>query len=769
MVRFRLLSIVVPALLIGSSCVPSASVERIDLLLGLGGFEHSTDFAWQSGYTGGNYDWNAQCAWVSAPGSSGWRSGYNLCKPGDTVATGWMRISGPTVNPALNQVYKLVDGQGISGSKAQYFALRNCTGQSYTILRHGKSVYPSLPHEPKPGDTVVFRMDSVRMAGYDSVPAGSTISASLRLLLNDQVFSQSVVPSDISAPVEVSGKVAAGTTSVTAEFKLEISADLTGKEVGIYVDGAHLYIKRAAAPSDYANWEIPAPKRRAIKTMLKFFDPRVHDIYETARSFDCILSGDYTAIYADQFRAINPQVKVFTYKTTAITKNDYEMPGKDPWYSDAGVQYNFASANHPEWFYSDGGGGRVSMPAYPRSYPAHLENATYQNTWAANVIGKMQLYGFDGFFMDDLNDATYGSVHIATVDCQKFLHGVMPKFRTAGMHLQRNGVMFFNYRNAKADENMGLILNNPFFATRPEYPSSSGYSGNTAENVSDSYFQEYAFFKVSYASGVGYTKNVYDQDFWWGQIQDMDLLNAWNTHDLLPYNCTKQMVMHSYGVNQAGDPAYGVDGWMQFALASYLLAQNDYTLFGTMDQTDCSILMKDYSITKRLGVPDGPHYAYMGDTYFRYRRYKATSDGGAGGVVVVNANTSASKTYTLLFNATDESGVDIPAGTVITLKPHTGRILLNQGDQLSVNIVTSNQSVMPGQTVDVTVEYSNVGLTTIKDGIVRASVPAQAAYVTGSAEKTGGSYDTTSNTVSWPLPNLPAGAGGTKTFQVRIW
>ncbi|MHB9038169.1 MAG: hypothetical protein ACYC64_16050, partial [Armatimonadota bacterium] len=53
----------------------------------------------------------------------------------------------------------------------------------------------------------------------------------------------------------------------------------------------------------------------------------------------------------------------------------------------------------------------------------------------------------------------------------------------------------------------------------------------------------------------------------------------------------------------------------------------------------------DLSITQRLGTPDGTHFANVGDAYCRWRRYKATDDGGVGGIVVVNANETASRKY----------------------------------------------------------------------------------------------------------------------------
>jgi len=751
--------------LIGAQLLPGhAAQERVDFLIGLGGFERCTDFRWQSGYSGSDYDWVANSGWVGNASASGWRSGYNTCTPDDSVAVGWRRLSGTTVNPGLHQVYRLADGQGILGSKAQYVALRNCSGSAYTMIRHDRRVYPSLANEPRAGDTLVFRIDSVRMVGFDALSVRSVIAPTIQLQVisgtGSQSFSVPVAPSETSATVEVSAVLPSGVTEITVGFKLDINADLTGKELGAYLDGAHIYIKRASTPSEFATWEIPAPKPRSIKSMLKIFVPSKHDVYETAQNYDYILSGDSLAIYNEQFRAIDPDVKIFLYKTSVIVDYSYGS-GVDPWYIASPIGFIDASTNHPEWMYSDGKGGYIHQTVYADSVYARLDNTAYQNAWAEKAKTLVLRHGFDGLFLDELNTirnltVPENPVYYSVSMLQHFLHSVLAQFRAAGIVTQRNGIMSFT-------SGQGLVLNNPWFAKTTPY-NTNEYLMNTPDSVTDSFFQEWAFFGLNSTGGV-YDRNTYDSNFWWEQIKDMDRLVEWNTGGLLPDNRKKTMVMHSYGLDRPGDPAYGTTGWMQFALASYLLAQNDYTVFGTMERYDDSKLM-DYSITKLLGSPAGAHQAISGDTYFRYREYGPTADGGRGGVVVVNANTT-SRNYTLGFDAVDESGSPLPAGTVIDIPPHVGRILINREARLVVNVSTSTSEAKPGEQVVFTVEYANDGTHEIRNAVVQASVPVGMSFVAMSAGADG-SYSASTRVVSWTIPTVGPLSGGTRQFRATV-
>jgi len=602
------------------------------------------------------------------------------------------------------------------------------------------------------------------MTGLDRIPVGATVNAKLQMTITSatgtQLFTETIVPSVTSASAEASAVVPVDVTEVSVDYYLQVNGDWTGRELGTHLDGAHIYVKRASAPSEFATWEIPAQKPRSMKSMLKIFVPSRHDVYETAQNYDYILTGDSLAIYNEQFRAINPDIKILLYKTSVIIDYSYGS-GVDPWYLASPVGFIEASTNHPEWMYPKSGGGFVRQVAYPESSYARIDNTAYQNAWADRAKTIALRHGFDGVWLDELNDMQNltdpaNPIYITMPMIQSFLHNVIPQLRAAGIATQRNGIMNFN-------TGLGLVLNNPWFAKTAPYDTAE-YLVNNPDVVTDSFFQEWAFFRLGSTGGV-YDRNIYDSGFWWRQLQDMDKLVEWNTGGLLPDNRKKTMVMHSYGLDKPSDPAYGTTGWMQFALASYLLAQNDYTVFGTMDRFDTSKLM-NYSITRLLGSPAGAHQAISGDTYFRYREYGPTADGGRGGVVVVNANTT-SRNYTLGFDAVDESGSPLPAGTVIDIPPHVGRILINREARLVVNVSTSTSEAKPGEQVVFTVEYANDGTHEIRNAVVQASVPVGMSFVAMSAGADG-SYSASTRVVSWTIPTVGPLSGGTRQFRATV-
>ncbi|MHB9038848.1 MAG: hypothetical protein ACYC64_19570, partial [Armatimonadota bacterium] len=99
--------------------------------------------------------------------------------------------------------------------------------------------------------------------------------------------------------------------------------------------------------------------------------------------------------------------------------------------------------------------------------------------------------------------------------------------------------------------------------------------------------------------------------------------------------------------------------------------------------------------------------------------------------------------------------------------PHTGRIFL-QRLLMDVQLVVPVDSVSPGQTLDITVAYTNKSRTMVKSVVVRAQVPEQMDYVKGSAEKSGGRYDATTRTVVWTVSSVVAGGKGSRTFRAKV-
>ena len=87
---------------------------------------------------------------------------------------------------------------------------------------------------------------------------------------------------------------------------------------------------------------------------------------------------------------------------------------------------------------------------------------------------------------------------------------------------------------------------------------------------------------------------------------------------------------------------------------------------------------------------------------------------------------------------------------------------------LDVNLNVQNENVYSGETVDINVEYHNKSTNTVTNVSVQVQVPAQMAYVVGSAEKSGGHYYPETNTVVWTISSVMSSGSGTRTFRAKV-
>jgi len=88
--------------------------------------------------------------------------------------------------------------------------------------------------------------------------------------------------------------------------------------------------------------------------------------------------------------------------------------------------------------------------------------------------------------------------------------------------------------------------------------------------------------------------------------------------------------------------------------------------------------------------------------------------------------------------------------------------------KIDVNVTVPSVQVVPGQTVTVTVGYTNSGETEARNVAVGCRVPAQMTYVAGSAEASGGNYDAATGAVTWTVDSVAAHQTGSRTFQARV-
>jgi uncharacterized repeat protein (TIGR01451 family) len=772
-----------------SASMVSAAVVDMDLLGGLGDFERGGTFYWAShGYPGTDSFWDTSTDEWHRETSYTW--GYSRCRPNDSVAIGWRRVTGSTVNPVLNTVYRLVAGEGISGTRCQYFAIRAITsGSAYAQLLAPHFVVNSSPYDLHPGDQVKFRIDHIRMSGYDDVPAGTYVAYKLRLSWDGGSAEKTLPKSATPVPLphnEVVCTIPPGVSRIRACILIETSGNLGSAEPGVYVDGARLLVTRSGR-SEYEKEIVPIEPNRRIKTSRLFLRCSSNsDIYFAARSYDYVMLDEFHAADALRLKYYNPGIKIHLYLLTNIRDGRFD-PTRERLCSANAVELLSVMTGHTDWLYPysqypyqtpdtrSPAWRRLAYKfesAYPESptYYTRLANRDFQTAWVQGAIAKAAMNVVDGIWVDTLWLVPWDMPERGAGEPQSFVQAVIPPLRSAGLSVVVNSCSEHLEPQGDADTEglRGASKANPWWQ-----PTTSqqmmGYTPNSPSVTADGVQQEYAFFKP--AAKLQPSIVYGDGSYWLRCLADMDAVKRWNEatgSKALAANERRWLHMQATAMKAVPEPAYGLDGWVRYALCSYLLAQNEWTTFGcafhpSYEQTESIDL--DASVTKRLGTPSGEHLPYGGDTYLRYRVYAADSEGGVGGVVVVNAN-SAQREYRLDFDAVDEMGQSLPSGTVITLKPHTGRILL-RSQQISLSVEAPDRLVKPGEEVTLTVTFRNGSASDVENCVVQVKVPDGMDYSEGSAEASGGSYNPVRRTVGWVVGRIPANGSGTRLFRAR--
>lgn len=760
----KTLSILVPLV---TAVASQAAVVNLDLLGGIGDFDYSACTAWNSGYTGADYDFSTNSGWVSEPDAAGWRYGYNSASSSDAVAVGWMRQSGSTVNPGKHIGCWIADSQGLGGTNCQAFSLKGYYGAAGTVLLSTHIPTGTSPSGLQIGDSVTFRLDYVRMADYADLPAGTTVTFKMGLKWPGYSVEKVLDPSSSPFSAELTGgPLPTGVKAVTAYVSIGGAGPLDARQPTLFLDGARLWVRRPGV-SGYVQEVVPVIGNRGIQSLKPFYGRGGLDVRDVTQRYDRVmLQTEEDYVLVPRLKYYNPNVKVYLYQSSRVIDRR-DSRGVDPFFSSSPIGFGFVTSTYPGWLYSNGIGGYASNVAYPNEYYARVADASYQSTWAQNAITRARRARFDGIWLDQVTagpEIRSGSTLVQPKqeawEMQKFLHAVIPTLRSNGLDVIQNACT----KHPQSGD--GQVYLDPFWLPTDPY-NPPAYAANTPSKTPNSLCQEWAFFITDEANSM---RNRYDKLYWRQCLDDMDAIKSWNTavgDRALSDADKKWLHMLVIGTDAPEDPAYGADGWLYFGLTSYLLAQNDWTTFGCGVRPTYSAEI-DLSVTNRLGAPSGDHLPYNGDQYCRYRTYSATADGGVGGVVVVNANPDASREYTLEFDAVDAWGTRFASGSRITLPPHTGRILLRSNSNIRLTISAPTQDVMPGQVVSVVVTYTNTGSADADDAVVRAEVPPELTYVSGSGEGSGGRYDPVSNSVTWLVGTVPAGQGGVRIFQAKV-
>jgi hypothetical protein len=119
-----------------------------------------------------------------------------------------------------------------------------------------------------------------------------------------------------------------------------------------------------------------------------------------------VILQDYMYSHVAAIKKANPNTKVLAYLEAPVTYAQSCSSSNPPAYAphnSFGVNYCYASQNHPEWFLTNSSGQRQTYPDYPSYSMMDVGNAAYQKTWAANAVAAAKADGFDGIYMDDVN------------------------------------------------------------------------------------------------------------------------------------------------------------------------------------------------------------------------------------------------------------------------------------------------------------------------------------------------------------------------------
>ena len=462
----------------------------------------------------------------------------------------------------------------------------------------------------------------------------------------------------------------------------------TGDAPGILFTGAHLWIQTKDSPQIKMEEEIPYKRNRTINTQ-KLCYSNAQPARFIAKNYDVVMVNGPHYVDFPAMRKLNPNIKCQLYQTAGA------MEGSGPvrWMLGP-LKIVDVARDHPDWLYPQSNpplkSDPIENPYFPdspyvgkylnpnglaNSYVISIHNKQFQDEWSRVVIENAKAIGADGIWIDEAGclDLARDGVQRDTWEAQQFIHAVIPKLRAAGLTSVLMDVL------ANIDGSRGYrgdyteVFYNPFWKPTDLLPESAGYTANTPENTPDVFFREYSFMYNDYG---------YNSEYWLRCINDAKIVAAWN--EKLPKQTQKRIYYDVQQEDTEDHPAFNKDekaGWATFGFASFLLCNNEYVYygsgFGLKNGNYYGDTKIDYSITKKLGIPDGEDLPIDNNRYFRMRKYKADGEGSFGGVVVVNAEKNKNNTFLLLFDAIDENGKLYLAGTKIAFMPNMGRILIN--------------------------------------------------------------------------------------------
>lgn len=200
---------------------------------------------------------------------------------------------------------------------------------------------------------------------------------------------------------------------------------------------------------------------------------------------------------------------------------------------------------------------------------------------------------------------------------------------------------------------------------------------------------------------------------------------------------------------------------LRFAVAGCLIVQHDNTFV----QIDPRFEQQQYpdgyyppELFVPLGLPQGNFQILNGDLIVGglfIREYQ-------NGVVVWNPRHDATYTYTVPRDYYDWDRNLVRAGTQVQVPPHTG-LVFYAAPEIEVSLSPAQANVLPGQTVEFTVRYRNIGTAAGTD--VRISVPLPDGMTLVGSSPTA---RLEGRQLVWIVPSVPVNGEGTLRFTVRV-
>lgn len=396
--------------------------------------------------------------------------------------------------------------------------------------------------------------------------------------------------------------------------------------------------------------------------------------------------------------------------------------------------YDFVLQNYPNWFLRDNQGNIFANPGYPNLYPLDIGLPAVRQKAIQSFDEMTNGYPIPEWFFCDNAGSWW--------QCQQYptRNSILPRwteyFAQVLSHVRSN----LNRKIAiNAGTHAGAFLDNN--------------EGTRWIQYADAVMLEHAITYWGSSAGYQYrdyrlnrTTAVHTESTWWATLR---AVNAYPDKKWL------LVCMSDYS---------NVD-MIRYILASYFVIMHDDTYLmiearGSSEPNMYLLWLSRPEVWVPIGRPVGS---------WRVQAGTAADHTGAlfardfeYGIVLVNPTANQSYTYTLPRSYKNWDGQVLAQGTVLTIGPRTG-VVLYAAPEVRLSIQTERSTVLPGETVTLTVAFENVGLADATNVKVSVPLPEGMNFVSGSA----GAW-VEGRTVNWIVSQLRPGERGTRTLQVQV-